>query len=234
MTSPYEEAMNRHANMAVIFDLDGVLTDTAELHYQSWQALADRLGLPFNRAANEALRGLGRRESLDIVLADAAAALSETQKTALADEKNAIYLDYVSRMTPADLLPGAAALLYDLRQYGFRVAVASSSRNAAAVIERLGIAPQLDIVVDGNEATRSKPDPQVFLLAAERLGVIPQGCVVVEDAESGVRAARAAGMVVIGIGPEARVGRADRVVATIGELRISDVVSLLDAAGART
>lgn len=212
---------------AVIFDLDGVLTDTAELHYQSWQQTADRLGLRFDRAANEALRGLGRAESLRLLLGAHWDDFSAAQRQSLMDEKNADYLRRVDEMTPADLFPGARELLEALRARGVRVAIASGSKNADAVIERLSIRELLDVVVDGRVAERSKPDPQVFALAAERLGIAPRNCVVVEDAESGVAAARAAGMRVVGIGPEERVGAANLVVGSVGELRVEMLLGLL-------
>ncbi|MGE0480281.1 MAG: beta-phosphoglucomutase [Phycisphaerae bacterium] len=212
---------------AVIFDLDGVLTDTAELHYQSWQQTADRLGLPFHRAANEALRGLGRAESLRRLLGAHWDDFSPAQRQSLMDEKNADYLRRVDEMSPADLFPGARELLEALRSRGVRVAIASGSRNADAVVERLGIRALLDVLVDGNHAERSKPDPQVFQLAAERLGVPPSDCVVVEDAASGVAAARAAAMRVVGIGPAERVGAADLVVPSVGALRVDALLELL-------
>lgn len=203
---------------AVIFDLDGVLTDTAELHYRSWQTLADDLGLPFDRAANEALRGLSRDNSLSRLLGARAAEFSAAQKAEITRRKNDEYLRRVARMTPADLLPGARALLVSLRAVGLRLAVASSSRNARTVLARLEIEPLLDVVVDGNDAERSKPDPQVFLLAAARLGVSVARSVVVEDAASGVQAALAAGMRVVGIGPPERVGAATVTFDTIGDV----------------
>lgn len=203
---------------AVLFDLDGVLTDTAELHYQSWQALADELGLPFDRRANEALRGLSREQSLALVLGARAGEFSEAQRADLTRRKNEDYLRRVAKMTPADLLPGAEELLAALAAMDVPMAVASSSRNAHTVIERLGIAPRFRVIVDGNLAPRSKPDPQVFLVAAERLGMPPARCIVVEDAASGVAAGKAAGMRVIGLGPPERVGAADRVVSCLTEI----------------
>lgn len=218
---------------AVIFDLDGVLTDTAELHYQSWQALADELGLPFDRQRNEALRGLSREQSLALVLADRAGEFSAERQRDLLERKNRAYLEQVDRMTAADLLPGAAELLAGVRAAGWRCAVGSSSRNARRVIERLGIGGLLDLVVDGNDAPRSKPDPQVFLLAAERLDATPTACVVVEDAAAGVEAARRAGMAVLGVGPAQRVGAADAHVARIADVDVELLASLLAARGLR-
>jgi beta-phosphoglucomutase len=215
------------AARAAIFDLDGVLTDTAELHYQSWQALANELGLRFDRTANEALRGLSREASLARVLGPAAERFTPQQRADLARRKNDAYLRLVSEMTPADSFPGASELLSALRDAGYRLAIASSSRNARVVIERLGVAGLLHEIVDGNDAPLSKPDPQTFLVAAGRLGIQPDRCVVVEDAASGVEGALVAGMRVIGIGPRERVGRANHVVGSIGALRVADFEALL-------
>ncbi|MFO0840427.1 MAG: beta-phosphoglucomutase [Phycisphaerae bacterium] len=210
---------------AVIFDLDGVLTDTAEFHYQSWKTLADELGIPFDRRANDALRGLGRAESLAILLGRRSGEFGESRQADMLRRKNELYLTRVAQMTPADLLPGAGALLASLRAAGIRVAVGSSSKNARTVIDRLGIRPLLNVVIDGHDAPRSKPDPQVFLLAAERLGVEPSACVVVEDAESGVEAGLHAGMRVIGVGPPGRVGRAHRIVAATENLTLEMILA---------
>lgn len=218
------------ADWAVLFDLDGVLTDTAELHYQSWQTLADELGLPFDRHANEALRGLSREQSLALVLGARAGEVSEAQRADLTRRKNEDYLRRVAKMTPADLLPGAAELLAALAAMDVPMAVASSSRNAHTVIERLGIASRFRVIVDGNLAPRSKPDPQVFLVAAERLGVAPSRCIVVEDAASGVAAAKAAGMRVIGLGPPERVGAADRVVSCLSEIDAGTLAAIVPTA----
>jgi len=214
------------AKTAVIFDLDGVLTDTAELHYQSWQGLMDEMGIPFDRQKNEALRGLSRRESLETILGEQSHEFTEQQKEEIARRKNDEYVSRVAKMTPADLLPGAGERLKELRLRGVAVAVASSSKNAAAVIERLRIRPLLDVLVDGNHVSTSKPDPAIFLETAERLGVPPRRCVVVEDAASGIEAALAAGMWVVGLGPTERVGRAHRVKPTIAAVSPDELLEL--------
>ena len=211
---------------AVIFDLDGVLTDTAELHYLSWQQLTDELGLPFDRAANEALRGLSRPESLEKILTDRSNHYSSDQKRELLRRKNDDYVSRVEQMSPDDLFPGAVELLRELRDRGVRTAVASSSRNAELVLDRLGIRALLDAIVDGNDVPKSKPDPEVFVEAARRLGVAARNCVVVEDAESGVAGARAGGMRVVGIGPAERVGAADVVKETIADLAADELIAL--------
>ncbi|MEP0845933.1 MAG: beta-phosphoglucomutase [Phycisphaerae bacterium] len=212
---------------AALFDLDGVLTDTAELHYQSWLAIARELGVPFDRRRNDALRGVSRETSLAILLGQRHERFSPQQRAELLTRKNDDYLRRVAQMSPADLHPGARPLLESLRARGVALAVASSSRNALCVLERLAIMDLLDAVVDGNDAPRSKPDPMVFLLAAERLGAAPRRCVVIEDAASGVAAARSAGMRVVGIGPPERVGDADCVVPSVAKLTIDELLSLL-------
>lgn len=212
----------------VIFDLDGVLTDTAELHYQSWARLADELGIAFDRQRNEALRGISRTESLKIVLGDRAAEYRADQQAAMAERKNRHYQELVDRMTQADMLPGALDLLRGLRQARARVAVASSSRNAKRVVDHLDIRDLLDAVIDGTDTERSKPDPTLFLMAAAAINVPPARCVVVEDAESGVEAGLAAGMTVVGLGPRGRVGRAHRVCESLTELTARALVQMID------
>jgi beta-phosphoglucomutase len=212
---------------AVIFDLDGVLTDTADLHYRSWVTLAGELGILFDRCDYDALRGLSRERSLEIFLGPTAERYSPSQKAELAERKNRYYLALVDGLSPRDAFVGVPELLRELRQAGLRLAVASSSRNAGVVLERLGLVDAFDAIVDGNAAPRSKPDPQVFLVAAERLDVAPEYCVAVEDAESGVAAAIAAGMIVIGVGPVERVGAATRVVSATGQIDLALIQSLI-------
>lgn len=208
---------------AVIFDLDGVLTDTAELHYLGWQRLADEHGLPFDRAANEALRGVSRRESL-LRLLDGRSVDPATFE-AMMEAKNAYYLEHLGGMTPDDALPGAVALVADCRARGLEVAVGSSSKNAAYVLDKLGIAHLFDAVADGTTVEVAKPAPDVFLAAAAQLGVEPAACVVVEDAESGVDAALAAGMRAVGVGPAERVGHAHHRFATTREVDLDVVLA---------
>ncbi len=184
----------------VIFDLDGVLVTTDELHFQSWQQLAAAEGIPFDRATNERLRGISRMESLEIVLERSPRKYTPEEKLALAERKNHHYRELLGRLTPANLLPGALATVHELRRRGLKTAVGSSSKNTSLILERLELWPLFDAVVDGNQIRRSKPDPEVFLLAAQRLGLRPAECLVVEDALAGVESARRAGMAVFGIG----------------------------------
>lgn len=214
---------------AAIFDLDGVLTETHRLHYRSWDAVAAEFQIPFDTTVNDRMRGISRPQSLAILLEKAPRPLTADEQAYIIRRKNDIYLELVDQMTPADLLPGVDVLLDGLAARGLRLAVASSSRNAERVCERLGLIPRLDVVVDANTAPLSKPDPQVFLAAAARLGVPPTRCVVFEDAEAGVAAAQAGGMRVIGIGPAERVGAADVVVAQIGQLDVERVLAVFES-----
>ena len=189
---------------AVIFDLDGVIVSTDEFHYQAWRTLADKLGIPFSREDNERLRGVSRMESLEIVLEKwSGAPFSAEEKQHMAEQKNGIYRNSLSRLSHADILPGVEAMLQGLRQRGVSTAIGSSSKNAAAILTAISLDGCFDVVVDGTHIVNSKPHPEVFLLAAERLGIPPEHCLVVEDADAGIEAAIAAGMRVLGLGPAA-------------------------------
>lgn len=231
-SQPHRAAPPPHAGQrraAVVFDMDGVLTDTADLHYQSWKVVTDELGIAFDRRTNDEMRGRSRPESVAVLLRGRESEFDAAARTRIMARKNEAYLRLVERMTPADLAPGVAELIAGLRAAGVRLAVASSSRNATAVLERLGIRVLLDVLVDANQATRSKPDPQVFLEAAAQLGVPAARCVAVEDGEAGVEAGLAAGMMVVGIGPAERVGRAHLIISSMRELTAQKVLDLLGA-----
>jgi kojibiose phosphorylase len=210
---------------AVIFDLDGVLTDTSEMHYLSWKRLADEEGIPFDRQANEALRGVSRRDSLLFLLQDRR--VDEAQLQAMMARKNAYYLEFIRTITPDHLLAGVPELLDELRAAGVKVAVGSASKNAVEVIERLGIRNRVDAIADGNSVLHSKPAPDVFLHAAEQLGVAPPHCLVVEDAASGIEAALRAGMWAVGLGPAERVGTAHIVLPNLQETSWNDLQTKL-------
>ncbi len=212
---------------AFIFDLDGVLTDTAEYHYRAWKRLADEEGLPFTREDNEHLRGIPRRESLLLILKGRSA--PEEKLQALMERKNRYYLEFIREVTPRDLLPGARELLDELRSAGLKVALGSASKNAREVLERLSILPLFDAISDGYSVERQKPAPDLFLHAAAQLGLPPAECVVVEDAAAGIEAARAGGFRTVGLGPRERVGAADAVFPSLVGVRLRD---LLDALGA--
>jgi alpha,alpha-trehalose phosphorylase len=186
---------------AVVFDLDGVLTDTAELHYRAWQRLADEEGLRFDRDVNERLRGVGRLDSLRIILEHAGAERPEGEMAALAERKNRYYRDAIGDIGPDDLLPGIPALLDELRDAGIGIAVASASHNAPDVLAALAIEDRIDALVPAGDVARGKPDPEIFLRAAEQLGVRTEDALGVEDAQVGIEAIVAAGMVAVGVGP---------------------------------
>ncbi|WP_421657389.1 beta-phosphoglucomutase [Leptothermofonsia sp. ETS-13] len=205
----------------VIFDLDGVLTDTSEFHYLAWKRLADEEGVPFNRTANEALRGVSRRDSLLFLLNGRPA--TEEQLQEMMARKNGYYLDFIRTITPRHLLPGVSELLDELRAGGIKVAVGSASKNAREVIERLGITNRIDAIADGLSVIHSKPAPDVFLHAAELLHLNPAYCVVVEDAESGIEAALQARMWAIGLGPADRVGAAHVVLPNLQGVHWADL-----------
>lgn len=207
---------------AAIFDLDGVLTDTAEYHYLGWQRLADEEGVPFDRQRNEALRGVSRNESL-LLLLDGRE-VSDEAFAEMAERKNGYYLEYLQDMSPADLLPGAVELVQDAKARGWKVAIGSSSKNAGFVLDALGITELFDAVADGHSVERAKPEPDLFLRAAELLDVPPETCIVVEDAESGVDAALAAGMIAVGVGPQERVGHATHHFETVQDIDLDQVV----------
>lgn len=204
---------------AAIFDLDGVIVDTAEFHFLAWKSIADELGLPFDRRKNERLRGVPRMRSLEIVLEDMARKPSDPGE--LAERKNQRYVEMIQSLKPSDLCPGAEELLTALADAGIRVGLASSSKNARAVIERLGIAQRFGAVVDGHGFEKAKPDPEIFLNCGRLLGVAPGQSVVVEDAAAGIVAAKAAGMYAVGIARDEPLTDADICVKQLNEIPTS-------------
>lgn len=185
---------------AVIFDLDGVLTDTAHYHFQAWQALAHSLGIAFNEQDNEQLKGVDRLGSLRMILAKGQLQLDADAENALMAEKNAHYLQLIANMSEADLFTGVRPLLTALKQQNIKLAVASASKNANFVLQRLGIYDEFDAIADAALVKASKPDPEIFLQAAARLGIAVEHCLGIEDAAAGVSAINSAGMQAVGIG----------------------------------
>lgn len=201
-----------------IFDLDGVIVDTAKYHYLAWRSLAEELGFQFTEEHNERLKGVSRMRSLDILLEIGGLEFSDTEKLVMADRKNRLYVEYISGLDESELLPGVKAYLSGLRMRGVGVALGSASKNAVFILDKLNIAGLFDAVVDGNKVSRAKPDPEVFQTACRELGLQPQDCVVFEDAEAGVAAGKAAGMQVVGIGKREVLKEADLVVSGLHEL----------------
>ncbi|ROQ18321.1 MULTISPECIES: beta-phosphoglucomutase [Marinimicrobium] len=207
------------AYRAAIFDLDGVIADTARLHLAAWQQLAEEEGFRLPADADERLKGVDRMASLEIVLEGASRPYREDEKLALADRKNQRYQQLVTQLTPADLLPGAAQLLDQLAEWNIPMALASASKNARAVIDGLGIAHRFDYIADAARVKHPKPDPEIFTLAARGLGVEPALCVGIEDAAAGVTAIKRAGMYAVGIGDDRVLAEADQCVPSLADFR---------------
>ena len=197
MRSNADELMN---TKACIFDLDGVIVDTAKYHFLAWKRLADDLKIHFNEEDNERLKGVSRMASLDIILELGNMILDERLKERYASLKNKWYVSYISMMTPAEILPGSVDFIDELKNAGIKVAIGSASKNTPLILERVGIKDLFDAVADGNNVKKAKPDPEVFLTAARMLNVEPSKCIVFEDAVAGVKSALNAGMNCVGIG----------------------------------
>lgn len=209
--------MVRHID-GVIFDLDGVLVDTARFHFQAWQRLAESLGITFTLKDNERLKGVSRRASLEILLSLGDVHLSEDEIEKAMEKKNRWYVELIGQMTSEGILPGALDLLLELNMAGIKTALGSASKNAPLILERTGLAEHLDAVVDGNRTSRAKPDPEVFLLAAKDLNLSPLNCVVFEDAAAGIEAAINAGMRTVGVGNPAQLKAANLVIPSLEEI----------------
>lgn len=195
-----------------IFDLDGVIVDTAKYHFQAWRRLAGELGFEFNEHHNERLKGVSRMASLDILLEVGGLTFNDSEKQGLAARKNLWYLEYIERMTPAEILPGVTEFMSLTRSAGLKTALGTASRNARIILNQIGLSGAFDSIVDGNRITHAKPDPEVFLIAAADLKLDPGECLVFEDAIAGVAAAHNGGMKCIGIGRSEILTQADRVI----------------------
>jgi beta-phosphoglucomutase len=202
----------------VIFDLDGVLVDTAKYHYLAWKRLAKELGFHFTEADNEKLKGVSRTRSLEILLETGGLALSDPQKEEAASRKNTWYIEYLLALDETALLPGAKDYLLRLRGGGIRIALGSASRNAPLILERLNIAALFDAVVDGNAVSKAKPDPEVFMKGAAALGMAPEHCVVFEDSLAGIEAAKTGGMRAIAVGKPELLPGADRYISSLADM----------------
>ena len=209
---------------AIIFDLDGVLTDTSEFHYKAWKRLADEEGIPFTHQENdEYLRGVSRRESLMYIIRGRN--YSEAQIQEMMDRKNRYYNEMIQSMSPQDLVAGGRDLLSEIRNAGIKVAIASGSKNCRLVLEHLDIMGYLDGIADGNSVVNSKPAPDIFVYAAGLVQVPTPACLGVEDADAGIEAIKTAGMQALGIGPEERFHRADKVLPTLASQHLADVLN---------
>jgi beta-phosphoglucomutase len=210
----------------VIFDLDGVVTDTAEYHFLGWKRMADEEGLEFNREINENLRGVSRIRSLEIILEHNRTDLSEEKKHELCTRKNDYYKELLTKITEEDFLPGIKQFVLSLRKRGIKTAIASASKNAVPVIKGLNAAELFNFIADGFSVENTKPAPDLFLFAAEKINCSPDECVVFEDAEAGIEAATNGGFVSVGIGPEKRVGKATIRYNNTAEIKLEEVLVL--------
>jgi beta-phosphoglucomutase len=212
---------------ACIFDLDGVIVDTAKYHFIAWREIARELGFEFTEAHNERLKGVSRMRSLEILLEVGGVTLDQKTKERLAEKKNNEYVSYILQMTPNEILPGAKEFLDELRYLGVKTALGSASKNAITILNRLRIAHLFDAIIDGNKVTKAKPDPEIFLKGAEELNVSPVNCVVFEDAEAGIEAAIAARMKCVGIGNPQILGKANLVIPGFEKLSFNQLNKLL-------
>lgn len=211
---------------AFLFDLDGVICDTAKYHYLAWKRLADMLGIPFDEKANEAFKGVSRMRCMELLLEFGNRTADDEEKVRLADMKNEWYVEYLHDLDRSELLPGALEVLEECRRRGIKTAICSASKNAPLILSRLEITDYFNAVIDGNKVTKAKPDPEVFLLGAKELGVEPAECVIFEDSLAGVQAGISENIFVVGIGKPEKLPGADIVVENLSYL---DVDSLLKA-----
>jgi len=212
---------------AVIFDLDGVLTDTAHFHFIAWQAIAQQVGVAFGEAENEQLKGIDRMRSLAMILEKSNNHYSEQEINALAEQKNTHYQSLIAEMTPNDVFPGVNRLIADLKAAGFALGVASVSKNAEFVLTRLGLLNEFEFVADAAKIKNTKPDPEIFLTVAKALNVAPERCVGIEDSQAGLEAIKASHMPAIGVGSPDSLHRADQVVAETGHIDVAMIEALL-------
>ena len=210
----------------LIFDLDGVITDSAEYHYQAWKNLAEKLGIQIDREFNEQLKGISRMDSLEriLVYGNVADQYSEAEKEILAAEKNNEYVELIKDITPKDLLPGIGQLLHEAKAAGIKLALASASKNGPMILARLEIAALFEQVVDPSLLAKGKPDPEIFMRGAEQLALSPEVCVGIEDAEAGISAINAAGMFSVGVGDEESMKAANYRVRDTSELTLAKII----------
>ena len=207
-----------HNIKAVIFDLDGVLVDTAKYHYLAWKRLAEELNIEFSLQDNERLKGVSRMQSLEIILEIGNITLDYDTKIELAEKKNIWYVEYISKLTPKDILPGVIGFLKSIKVDGIKIALGSASKNSMLILNKLNLTNYFDAIIDGTKVSKAKPDPEVFLKGAEALKVLPSECIVFEDAEAGVEAAINAGMYCIGIGSKNILKKANLVLSGFSDM----------------
>lgn len=206
-----------------IFDLDGVIVDTAKYHYLAWKKSADELGIDFTKENNELLKGVSRIRSLEIILELGKKQISDAEFDRILNEKNKNYLSYIDKMDESEILPGVLEALKWIKEKNGKIVLGSASKNAKPILEKVGLMDYFDAIVDGNDVSKAKPDPEVFLLGAERTNSNPEECVVFEDAVAGIQAANNAGMLSIGIGDKEVLKEADLVAKNFTELNLENI-----------
>jgi beta-phosphoglucomutase len=209
---------------ACLFDLDGVLVDTAIYHFQAWKMLGENFNYQLSEEQNEQLKGVSRVESLNRILNWASYTATEEQKEIWLKEKNDNYLELITNMNPSEILPGVVDFLSQIKADGYKIALGSASKNAEIILEKTGLMPWFDLIIDGNKVSKSKPDPEVFLKGAEGLGFTSAECIVFEDAQAGVEAAINGGMKVIGIGEASVLSDADKVIPNFVGIKSTDLL----------
>ena len=209
--------------LGAIFDLDGVLVDTAKYHYLAWKQLADRLNIPFTKEDNEQLKGVSRVKSLEILLSLGSKNYTENERKQFMDQKNETYVRYISHMDESEILPGVVELLNQLKRKKIKIALGSASKNSGLILKNTKLQDYFDAIVDGNDVSKAKPDPEVFLLGAKKIGSPANQCMVFEDAKAGIEAAKQAGMLAIGVGTQENLPNADILVKNLEEIELSEL-----------
>jgi beta-phosphoglucomutase len=212
---------------ACIFDLDGVVVDTAKYHYLAWRRLAREMGFDFSPEHNERLKGVSRLRSLEILLEIGGLSLSDAEMINAANRKNAWYVDYISTLTPEEILPGVKDFIEDIRHHNLKTAIGSASKNANLILQRIELNKFFDVVIDGNKVTNAKPDPEIFIHAATELMMKPEECIVFEDAQAGLEAAKNGGMFCVGVGDPNVLKQADLVIRGFAKLSWESLVNKL-------
>jgi len=209
--------------LGAIFDLDGVLVDTAKYHYLAWKQLADQLNIPFTKEDNEQLKGVSRVKSLEILLSLGSKNYTENERKQFMDQKNETYVRYISHMDESEILPGVVELLNQLKRKKIKIALGSASKNSELILKNTNLQDYFDAIVDGNDVSKAKPDPEVFLLGAKKIDIPANQCLVFEDAKAGIEAAKQAGMLAIGVGTQENLPNADILVKNLEEIELSEL-----------
>jgi len=212
---------------ACLFDLDGVIVDTAKYHFVAWKRLANELGIDFTKKENEQLKGVSRKDSLELILKWGGVELPNEEKEALMKKKNDWYLEYILKMSSAEILPGITEFLDALQGKGIKIGLGSASKNATMILEQIDLIEYFEVIIDGNKVVNGKPHPEVFLKGAAGLGVLPAQCVVFEDAEKGIEAAKEGGMMAIGVGEEGSLIHAHHVIQNFENFQFDQLIKIL-------